>query len=170
MLNADVAGPASIDIYDATAFVCGQPEKLQQRATVNQADLDGWIGEGVQVSLDLQFAIYVDFQRRWMRPSRRQARGQNERINGPHPIWDNLVQQPIKVHCKYYCPAFLRSSKNAPARTFRTPLPEAKRRCYCTGCEVRCRCPRQKRRQIRNKQLQKTSSLICPCCAGAMGA
>ena len=116
MLNADVAGPASIDVYDATALARGQPEKLQQRATMNQADLDGWIGEGVQVSLNLQFAIYVDFQRRRMRPSRRQARGQNERINGLHPIWDDFVQQAIKVHCKYYCPAFLRSSKNAPSK------------------------------------------------------
>jgi hypothetical protein len=65
---------------------------------MNQANLDGWIGESVQVSLDLQFAIYVNFQRRRMRPSRRQAHGQNERINSLHPIWDGLVQQAIKVH------------------------------------------------------------------------
>src|SRR6476659_7297508 len=98
MLNADVVGrPASIDIYDAP-FACGQSEKFKQRATMNQADLDGRIGEGVQVSLDLQFAIYVDFQRRRMRPSRRQAGSQNERINGLHPIWDDFLQQAIKVH------------------------------------------------------------------------
>jgi hypothetical protein len=85
-------------MFKMRPFFCAQPEKLKQRATMNQADLDGWIGEGVQVSLDLQFAIHVDFQRRRTRPCRRQARRQNERINGLHPIWDDFVQQAIKVH------------------------------------------------------------------------
>ena len=64
MLNAYVTGPTSLDVYNAIAFIRGQPKKFKQRPTMNQAYLNGRVGEGVQISLDLQLSINVDFQRR----------------------------------------------------------------------------------------------------------